>query len=528
MSVRSYFFNFIIVFCALFSSIVKAAETPTKYTSPEDFLKQQKTIRVIANKYIGYGDITAAANVMQQVRSLGFNGKFEVVYNDKKAASLIFNLPADIPDTYDDVKSNARFIDVSKFLTLTVNHQVKPVDFSITSMGWDNACELIINEGRSNQELAKKMKDTLICQNNANFLNSKMFYQFSNWPMPLFSDLYLDDQYQMLNDAAPTSVKNDQTYFVTPTATLDQVIDYLEHDPQGILIADKIPALKYFATAAQQQEFDVMPIYGHGIQPDSNWASTMRNLLSIIAGARYAQLNGPASLSEKPLIIAAFYDYHDEEKVLNQIIKEDNFDAVMHSKFGNWSEQEVNQAREMIKQLGLNNVVTTTNLTDPDALAILQNLKPGQILILGTGPLPKIVFDGIFTYAGPNAWPQVREGASSASSLLLTGKPHFRCGVGNPVANEGGEWEMKIDYLNTDKLLIDQLTDFYGNSGFCTATNVATIYKKLGDLLIQAHDENSSFSQYFKSIKADASKTENNRVYQDLLTVIKVFNQNIY
>lgn len=498
-----------------------------KYASPQDFLKKQKIIRVIANQYMGYGDLAAAMNVMNQLRSLGFDGTFEVVYNNKDAMIVLFNLPTSMPSVYDDVKNKNRFIDVSTFLSRTVNNQVEPVEFSVSSMAWSNACENIINNDLPNMALAEKMKDTPICTNSANFLNSKLFLQVDNWPFPVTaSDGLYDNGYLLLNGSSDlTAIKANQTYFSTESATFAEAVNALEQTPQGKILAGKMPALTYLVEGIKNKNFNVMAIYGHQIRiyQDSNnpLSMAMRNLLTIISAARYAQLNGPADLKQKPLVIVSFYDYRKELASLNNIIKNNSFDDVK------WSAEEVAQIRDVIFRLDLNKVIMTGSLMDESTIDLLKQSKPGQIFVLGVGgALPKAIFDGLFTYSGDNALPQIREGSSSASSLILTGRPHFRCGAVYS-GNEGGHWEMSFDYLITDSHLKQELNDLYSESknDFCwNNMSLSQTYPLLGNLIIQSRDTNSPFSVYFQKIKADAVTQKYNRTYQDLLEVIKVLN----
>ncbi len=511
------------------------ADTQKKYHSPEDFLKQQKVIRVIANKFIGFGDIASAVNVMRQLRQLGFDGTFEVIYNNKAATILMFNLPTSIPNEYEDTEHKNRFIDVSTFLTRTVNHQIEPVDFSISSMAWNNSCERIINDDLENSELAKKMREQPVCTNNANFLNAKMFYSVSNWPMPTFNQEYNDDGYLLLNNDTWHNVINTQTYFATQAQDISKAVDFLDHTPQGVALAEKIPALRYVVSGTKDSKFDIMSVYGHGVEPaewnDNGFGKSVRNILTIIAGARHAQLTGPAAIREKPLVMAVFYDYRKIAYTLNQMLRNNNFDTVKRPEgattYGKWDQQEIESTRNLIAKLHLNETVLTANIDDPDAVSTLQQLKPGQILLLGMGTLPKEVKEALFGYSGKNAWPQVREGAGSASNLILTGKPHFRCGDAL-AGNEAVRWEMKLDYLINDIGLKNELKDFYAENGFCSDYTdnytAARFYDKIGKLMVDAHDSNSAFSRYFQDIKADASKIKRNRVYQDMLEVVKVFN----
>ncbi len=64
--------------------------------------------------------------------------------------------------------------------------------------------------------------------------------------------------------------------------------------------------------------------------------------------------------------------------------------------------------------------MVVAGLGEPSTSALLENLHANQILLLSMGPLPKVVFDGLYTHTAENVWPQIREGASTLNDLILS------------------------------------------------------------------------------------------------------------
>jgi hypothetical protein len=228
-------------------------------------------------------------------------------------------------------------------------------------------------------------------------------------------------------------------------------------------------------------------------------------MLQVITAARFAQLSGGSNFY-KPLIIPVFYDYKQDASVLNQLIHTNHW--------GDYETVGSEQEKLAIQTLGLAtpDVFQTADVDDPKTTSIIEQLRPGQILLLSLGPLPKIVFDGIYNHVGINIWPQIREGQNTFNSLLLTGKPHFRCQDKNDV------WELGYDLI-TDISFKDRLKKLYSDAGFCRAGSWSknpNIYQELGELMIESQMAESGISHYFQAIKAETEKPENDRIRRGL------------
>lgn len=121
------------------------------------------------------------------------------------------------------------------------------------------------------------------------------------------------------------------------------------------------------------------------------------------------------------------------------------------------------------------------------------------------GSFSKIIFDGLFTRSGSNMLPAIREGYSTLSNLILTGRPHFMC--------SRGDWD--VGYRKMNSILKHTLKRFYKN--FCQGGSSwkaePELYKEFGILINQARSPSSPFSRYFADLANDASILDNDRVH---------------
>lgn len=495
----------VVCFSLSYATVIPAK----KYSTVEEFLADQKVIRIAADNTPGFGNQAASAALISRLRQMGFKGQFEFIYANLTTAKIVtlFDLPQNIPDVYFDAKDGIQFIKLKEFINRHKNKLNEVDALSMIGRDDDFGCGLARKDGID----VEHGMDELDCWNEANLLDVQVHASVS----PFYKETNL---LRVRNDPDHKPYPqegSENKFFVMPVSDLNQAKDYLNNDPRGQALLKQKPALATFIDGMEKQTFNTLPVYGWTVQlgvhdEEDIYGYFPGNILQIIAGARYAQLNGSANF-RKPLIIPVFYNY---EKEATQLLK------LVHSE--NWGEYEkpgAEQARATIKELNLADALSVASISDPNTIQRIQELKPGKILLLWLGPLPKNVFDGLYNYTNTNVWPQIREGANSFNSLILTGRPHIHCGYG---------WEIGYD-LVADPALKSQLENFYeGNGGFCEGMKTwqenSNIYQDLGNLIIEASDPKSSFAMYFQQLKAEALKKENDRIRYALEGVLKIIN----
>lgn len=554
--------------------------------SVETWIKKQKIIRIyIEDTGLGLGNETRSYNLIRRFWQLGFEGTFYVISsydNSEKQPSVakLFNLPANFSQNlgdpytyeYDDLgkKRKLIFIRLKNYYDLYQAGKIDLVDLAVSAFGKDSPpCGRLYWEKKDNAELTDDIdnSENPFCNNLANFANAKIFLNFSG---KISDQNNIAGSIIKINEQNNTIVTtNGKNFFIAPNFTLDQAENYLLTDPNGQALSKQKPALKSLIEGikSDQLPFNILPVYGWtiGTYFEEERHNFPANILQIITGARYAQLNkGSNALLDpvkntqlqKPLIILVFYDYDNQAKQLDDIINKDNwtsFDLIKNSIISNkqwfsvlhsWSfldatkkngleetriANEIEIAKQNIRDalasLDLPGNFIVANIQDPQTPEIIKNLTPGKIYLLTMGPLPKIVFDGIYDHTGGNVWPQIREGESSLDSLVITGKPHIRC-----EGRDANVWEPGFN--NMSPPLKNALEKFYGimlpgnsdpsnwnntTSCFCegmkTWFQYKTVYQDLGSFFIDASNPNSLFSNYFKELKYDALNYKNDSIY---------------
>jgi len=233
------------------------------------------------------------------------------------------------------------------------------------------------------------------------------------------------------------------------------------------------------------------------------------NILQIITAARYAQLNGPQSF-HKPLVITVYYHYEKEAAQLVNLIQAQDS--------GQDEQPGIKNLRNTIAELRLANHFSIASSENSTTKNLLKHLKNDEIILLSLGPLPKKIFDGLFNYTNTNIWSPIREGNNSFSSLILTGRPHLRCGRNW----ELGGWGMQ------DRSLQQTFASLYNNIGFCRGMTTwdknKNLYQDVGELLIEANDTQSSLSRYFVDMKKMVTHPKNSRIDYLLEEVLRLAN----
>lgn len=498
----------------------------------QDFLATQKIIRILADDSPGFGNQAASYSLLNRLRSMGYKGLVQFYYLEEARDKIItlFNLPENLPDNYLDVSRNVELIkindDVWEDPEQITPHRVK-ADLK-TGLGMTGGLDRSPDSCTTNQSNANENRP--FC-NYAKIFNVTRFIRFTpyvyhdadiNFPYPGYIDtkLYFDnvDQKKLLHDA--------DKFFVVPVPSLNDAKAYLNDNHLGQQVLQQKPALQTLIDGMEKHLFNVLPIYGYTIRKEHRGENEPEygyfpaNILQIITAARYAQLNGPKNYF--PLILAVFYDYKEEAKQLMEMIRNDRWPKKY--------EKEVAGIRQTIKSLNLAQAFFIADISDSKAIEQINTLKSGQILLLSMGSLPKTVFEGIYNHVDSNIWPPIREGANSFNSLILTGKTHFRCRRMPPsFAEKIDVWEMGIEKIEDPNLRSDLTYLYNPNYGFCQVMaswqHEPSLYAKLGGLIINAQDPQSSIAKYFKNLQHQALKPENDRIRNALIAALTNINK---
>lgn len=488
----------------------------TKYHSVEEFVSAQKLIRIYADNSPEHGNQAASASLISRLRQLGFKGEFEFVYGNRTTEKItnLFNLPRDIPEDYYDSERKIRFLKLKAHLSRVLNHTIE-----VVPLGMKGGSDYDTNECANAKADGIKLPSTY-CDDMANYMATQVFIVYEPYvPGDETIFYYYELNVDHDHDDFPRQKGSDKQYFVLPVTNWSQAKDYLEHTAQGQKILAEKAALKTFIQGVEDHRFNVLPVYGFTIKDMTCGVHAPGcfpgNILQIITAARHAQLNGPKAL-QKPLVIPVFYNYEKEAGHLARIIKEDQW--------GQYEKPGSEEARKAIKRLSLPTVFSTADIKDTSTIDRLLLLKPGEILLLSVGALPKEVFDGIYNHTDTNVLPAIREGANTFNSLVLTGRPHIRC---EPW------WEVGFDLIK-DTALKNELKDnvytaFITKNGICKGMNTwqyhTNFYQSLGNLMIAAQDPRSAFSSYFQQLQEEAFKPENDRIYSGLEYAMKMLDE---
>lgn len=511
------------IFCFTNLLLMGQAFASFQYSTIEDMLAAQKTIRVLVDHAPGFGNQAASINMMNRLRQMHFAGTYEVVYPDEMQNKIIqlFNLPASLPDVYhfeDAAHYKVDFIREGYYMNQLKNNLIEPIALGISGAhDSDEEEDCDNNESKKN---TNKTSNCIIYDNLSKFMKVNVYLQLQPWYM----QEHVSDYISTPNEAK-THITPKGKYWIYPYSQFADTKNYLENTKEGRDFSAQHPGLETLINHISQQKINFMSVYGYYFQKQYNDGDKYpfpQNILQVLTAARFAQMSG--NKFAKPLIIAIYYDYKTEISELKNL-----FQTI------NWGEYEKiggQQARDAIQAVGLAKpqVLSLASLDDADITQKIQALMPGQILLLSMGSLPKIVFDGLYSYTGENIWPAIREGESSLSLLLQTGKPHFRCANYYPYEEDPAfsNWEIGFDLIK-DSNLKKSLASFYRENGFCdndSWINNPGVYKQLGNFIIDASNSSSSLSQYFVDIKADTQNLKNDRIYRGLEETMKIMSKN--
>ncbi len=464
------------------------------------FLPSLPRIRVLIDQTGNFGNQAATYNLMQKLRELGFTGDFELIYfeNTKAKVLQLFDLI--------DLSGPRQYCPFNKIYFVEFNHYLKNATADTSQM-----LPLGIS-GAIDTQPQDWVADGTTTNNYAEFFQVKVFIRFSAFYN--IDDLCDTEIYRSGQSKPQVQKDSCSKLLVTPGASFHEAYQYLFSSLQGQMLASQYPILKTVFSNIQAGTINFQSIYGWTLRECPS------NLFNIILGARFAQMHGGDAFG-KPLVIGAFFNlnqpngFYRTQKMnvtnlaLTQFLLEDSWGF-----YDSYPGAE--EARAAARELDLKNALRLADYLDGDAEEQVKELGPNQVLLLNLPPLPKTLFDGLFTHDAPNMLPSVREGASSFTSLITsTAMPHIHC-------RKDQDWE--VDLRLADPLLAKQLTVF--NDIVCPASYLSDLnfspwqdyplHRVIGNYLLTAKDEHSKLSEYFAGLQREALQPQNDRILQDM------------
>ena len=489
-----------------------------QYNSLEEFISQQKIIRVLFDYGSNFGNQAATFNLIEWLRKvMKFTGTIEAVYPTEVSDTIakLINVPLEKINAnaglYYDENLNIKFITSNHFIELTQQNKIEIVALSLSG-AVDMATPVAFMQG------AQGNMAPLARINFANFLQTDIFIKFS----PYHGDKGVGYKYHLdtrfhLKDNPVVVVQQNSRYKVLrpPIANLEQAKQYLINEPKGQKLLTEKPALTDLIDAVENKKINFVPAYGVPLlmPPD------LPNLLNVIVGAAYAQKNGPEKL-HKPLIIASFFHMQPMVKAtLDKIFIENNWEA-----FGEHA--STLEFKALVQELDLIGKVITVDLTDKTAGEKIRQLEPGKLLALFMGRLPKLMFDALFT----NNLVAVLEGASALTNVLATDSAYLHCGNSEKwntyIHLASKELQQRLTRLN--EILCDQ-EPVSGQVEFKALPKRENWQPReavelVGKIIIALQNPKSPESRFFQRVQKYAANPANQRIEISLQTAMYLNN----
>jgi hypothetical protein len=482
----------------------------------ESYVASQAFIRIMIDAGPGFGNQAANANLIKRLRSLGFAGMIELIYLKKGQDKIfsLFHIPKQSPDDFIDEESHIRFLSLAQFYKARVSDQVKGI-----ALGMAGALDMDLKSMLLLDNLHAAILHSNFTNKETDFFNVATFVVMSSYYAAFPTRIFTPD--------ADLTVNDQLKYLVTPTSTFAEANAVLTDQRDGRIFLKQKPALGPLFEAINKKNSNYIPMYGYPlVDSDPHIAKVFGykhlmwpyNLLEVIAGARYAQIHGDEHL-QRAISLLLFYDVN--AKMLKQLN-----DKLLADHWGSAEVPGAREFRETLRSLDIANHLRVININNVSTAQQMHLLLPGQLLLILLGSLPQNIFEALYAHTDSNVVMHVREGASSLTSLVMTGQPHLRCAA--PASHEhdmNHAWELGYDLASEvgARKQVEEMHSYHGL--FCNGIDKwvqANVAEKVGKYILDAHDLQSPLSRYFKRLKQEASLIKNDRIYQVLTKVINL------
>lgn len=493
--------------------------------SISEFLAAQSIIRVhFESMPYGMGNQVSSYNLMRRFRQLGFSGKFECIYfngvneyyidgNPERNGNLtkeklitLFNLPANLPDVYHDDRTNSDFIEGHYYYEQFKENKTSHLTLAISGGQLNFCTDAIAATGKSIIKTQDEV-DSLPCKSSASSMDVDVYLRIGPWLGNNPSHNGGNVQINLENEKKYFHLKNGDDLFITaPKSSLEEVVNYLNNIEAGKRIVEDKPGLLTFTNGLIEKKFHAMPFYGWPIQEKNISPKNypyINTMAQYLAGIRDAQVNGPASLTEKPIILPIFHHYDLEASKLKKAISNEQAADTDEGKY--------------FKQLQVDEYFSIGSLSDSSVSEQINNLEPGEIFLLSMGELPLEVFNGLYVHGA--TLPPVHEGENTRHMLIYeTSKPFFRSREWSFTSLSHGPVKYYPSPTLLNSYLMHDTTTAQEQASHLFIRRSRWISQFIRDSL----DPESEVCNYFSWMHNEAQKPENDRIIASLERVITI------
>ena len=153
------------------------------------------------------------------------------------------------------------------------------------------------------------------------------------------------------------------------------------------------------------------------------------------------------------------------------------------------------------------------SLSNSSSIKIIENLAPGEILLLSMGDLPQVLFNGLYVRGSKKSiLVHGYEGENTRNAILSgSNKPFLRF----------HDWDFAdYGYGPRDKILARSYEEYDASHDFILH------YQWVANFIIDSRRKNSAISQYFVWLYQEARRPENDRIMSILNMTIDMLEKN--
>lgn len=445
----------------------------------ETYLKSQKRVRVFLEDAQGFGNQANTLALVAHLRTLGFTGDFEIIYDDHAKDKL------------------------AKLLMLTnlslAPKRLKEQKFYLIPYSYFKQCfeqfqqlPLGLNGGQES-------------------------LQYANIALMLKVDVYLNiPPYQMKfggSEAKLWTSRAVQHEVLAATTNQTIPIEVINHGRALDLLSQveshNNQALRAILTQQNQGKIQLQTIYGLNYEEAGTKIQRELVLLNIILTANQVQKS--QAKQQKPVLLLVNHPQTEQELInIAQMIKTPKWPEQLRVSYSEKAAQKLQQA-QLAKRFYL------FRLEDPALAAKLKDMPADAIVLVSAGSLPKPIFDYLLIHSD---LPPIIEGLNSKSLLIQYAKPYIR----TTLRGQGSvDWGLDFD-LTRPK--VKALADAASRSLLPTIKDQELVWQDnpeqhLGNYILAAISPNSEIKQYFAKLAEKLNDPANDKLITSLTRALE-------